>query len=102
MRSDPATVPVSFGAGLILLWLNPKAWAMAFGAAAAYAGLAADPRQLALLLGAVFGVAAVAALSLWCVGGLVLARALRTERQWRTVNAGLGLLVAASVIPMWR
>jgi hypothetical protein len=42
-----------------------------------------------------------AALSLWCLAGLLLARLLRTEREWRTVNAGLGLLLAASVIPMW-
>jgi threonine/homoserine/homoserine lactone efflux protein len=101
MKSDAAATPVSFGAGLILLWLNPKAWTMALGAAAAYAGLAAGPRRLALLLGGVFGATAVAALSLWCAGGLVLARTLRTERQWRSVNVSLGLLLTASVIQIW-
>jgi threonine/homoserine/homoserine lactone efflux protein len=74
---------------------------MALGAAAAYAGLASSPLRLALLMSAVFGIVALLALSLWCSGGIMLARALRTERQWRIVNATLGLLLAASVIPMW-
>jgi hypothetical protein len=31
----------------------------------------------------------------------VLARALRTERHWRIANSILGLLLAASIIPIW-
>ena len=89
------------GAGLVLLWLNPKAWAMALGAASAFAGLASDWLQLAGLLGAIFGLAVAASLSLWCLGGLVLGRRLRTERQWRSVNAALGLLQASSVATLW-
>jgi threonine/homoserine/homoserine lactone efflux protein len=88
-------------AGLFLLWMNPKGWTMALAAAAAYAGLATSPIRLALLMGAVFGVAALVALLLWCTGGLMLARALQTERQWRVLNVTLGLLLAASIIPMW-
>jgi threonine/homoserine/homoserine lactone efflux protein len=101
LKPDAAGVPTPFTGGLVLTWLNPKGWAMALGAAAAYAGLAADPLRLALVMSAVFGIAAVLALSLWCTGGLMLARALRSERQWRTFNAALALLLAASVIPMW-
>ncbi|WP_260426602.1 hypothetical protein [Burkholderia sp. Bp9142] len=33
--------------------------------------------------------------------GVLFARVLRTERQWRCVNAGLGVLLAASIVPMW-
>jgi threonine/homoserine/homoserine lactone efflux protein len=101
IKSDSSATPTRFVAGLFLLWMNPKGWTMALGAAAAYAGLATSPIRLALLMGAVFGVAALVALSLWCTGGLMLARALRTERQWRIVNAALGLLLAVSIIPMW-
>jgi threonine/homoserine/homoserine lactone efflux protein len=72
-----AETPTGFVAGACLLWLNPKGWAMALGAAAALS------------------------LSLWCLAGLRLARLLRSERQWRVVNLVLGLLLAASVIPMW-
>ena len=94
-------VPTSFLGGAGLLWLNPKGWAMALGAAASFAALANGPMQLALLLGSAFGLAAAVSLSLWCMAGLLLARLLRTERQWRALNAVLGLLLAVSIIPMW-
>jgi threonine/homoserine/homoserine lactone efflux protein len=94
-------VPTSFLGGAGLLWLNPKGWAMALGAAASFAALASGPSQLALLLGAAFGIAAVVSLSLWCMAGLLLARLLRTERQWRVLNAVLGLLLVVSIVPMW-
>jgi threonine/homoserine/homoserine lactone efflux protein len=93
--------PTSFLGGACLLWLNPKGWAMALGAAASFDALASGPAQLALLLGAAFGLAASASLSLWCAAGLVLGRLLRTERQWQLLNTALGVLLAVSVVPMW-
>lgn len=103
-RPDAATGPqnpTSFLGGALLLWLNPKGWAMAFGAAASFAMLATDPLRLGLLLGATFALAASLSLTLWCLAGLMLARLLRSDRQWRLVNAGLGLLLALSIVPMW-
>lgn len=94
--------PTSFLGGACLLWLNPKGWAMALGAAASFAVLASGPLQLAVMLGSAFGLAATASLSLWCLAGLLLARLLRTERQWRVLNAALGVLLVISIIPMWR
>ncbi|TKB06410.1 MAG: LysE family translocator, partial [Mesorhizobium sp.] len=94
--------PNSFFGGAGLQWMNPKGWAMGLGAAASFAALANGPLQLALLLGTVFGLAAALSLAAWCVAGTLLARLLRTERQWRMLNAVLGLLLAASIIPMWR
>ncbi|HEV2678729.1 MAG TPA: LysE family transporter [Aliidongia sp.] len=93
--------PTSFVGGACLLWLNPKGWAMALGAAASFAMLADGPVRLAILLSATLGLAAATSLSLWCLAGLMLARLLRTERQWRLVNAVLGLLLALSILPMW-
>jgi len=94
-------VPTRFWGGADLLLLNPKGWAMALGAAASFALLASGPLQLALLLGATFGLAASASLSLWCVAGLMLARLLTRTWHWRLVNGMLGLLLAASIVPMW-
>ncbi|CAN7565905.1 LysE family translocator [Mesorhizobium sp. LjNodule214] len=94
--------PNSFFGGASVQWMNPKGWAMGLGAAASFAALADGPLQLALLLGAVFGLAAALSLSLWCVAGTLLARLLKTERQWRALNILLGLVLAASIVPMWR
>ena len=94
--------PNSFLGGAGIQWMNPKGWAMGLGAAASFAALASGPLQLALLLGATFGLAAAASLSLWCVAGMLLARLLKTEWQWRALNVVLALVLAASIIPMWR
>ena len=100
LRADMG-VPTSFLGGACLLWLNPKGWAMALGAAASFAALASGPLQLALLLGSAFGVAAAVSLSLWCLAGLMLAQLLQTARQWRLLNAVLGFLLVVSIVPMW-
>lgn len=96
-----AARPQSFAAGVWMLWHNPKGWAMTMGAAASFAALAEGPARLGLLLGAAFGASAALSLSLWCCAGLVLARSLRTEAQWRILNAALGSLLALSILPIW-
>ena len=45
--------------------------------------------------------AAALSLSVWCAAGLLMARVLRTEAQWRVVNMALGVLLALSILPMW-
>jgi threonine/homoserine/homoserine lactone efflux protein len=94
--------PTRLVGGIWLLWCNPKAWAMTAGAGASFVALAASPLTLAVALGAVFGMAAILSLSLWCLAGQVLARLLRRDWQWRALNLALGLLLAASIIPIWR
>jgi threonine/homoserine/homoserine lactone efflux protein len=54
-----------------------------------------------MLLGGTFGLAAITSLSLWCLGGALLARILRSERQWSVLNASLGALLGLSVVPIW-
>ncbi|MBB5403414.1 LysE family translocator [Paraburkholderia youngii] len=94
--------PITLVNGFLLLWLNPKGWAMTVGAAASFALLANNPNRLAMLLGGAFGVAACASLALWCALGVLLARLFRTPRHWRLLNLVMGVLLAASVIPTWR
>ncbi len=93
--------PITVLGGVLMLYYNPKGWAMTAGAAASFAALMEDPVQLAALLGATFGVAAVASLSLWCLAGQTLARVLRDEWQWRTLNLVLAVLLMASIVLMW-
>jgi threonine/homoserine/homoserine lactone efflux protein len=96
-----AATPATFIGGAWMLWHNPKGWAMTMGAAASFGALAAGPVQLAALLAVVFGVAATLSLMLWCLAGQMLARMLRSDRQWRMLNMVLALLLAGSIAPMW-
>ncbi|WP_233872898.1 LysE family translocator [Paraburkholderia adhaesiva] len=105
--NDPASAagparPVTLVNGFLLLWLNPKSWAMTIGAAASFALLASNPNRLAMLLGTTFGVAACASLAVWCALGVLLARVFRTPSHWRMLNLAMGVLLAASLIPTWR
>jgi threonine/homoserine/homoserine lactone efflux protein len=94
--------PVGFAAAVWMLWHNPKAWAMTASAAASFAMLSDSPWRLGAVLGAAFGAGALLSLSLWCLGGSLLARRLSTPAQWRIVQTALGLLVAGSILPLWR
>jgi threonine/homoserine/homoserine lactone efflux protein len=93
--------PTSFLGGIWLLWHNPKGWAMTLGAAASFAALANGPFKLGALLGAAFGIASLLSLSLWCAAGLLLARLLQTDTQWRVLSVLLALLLVVSIVPMW-
>lgn len=94
--------PTSFVGALWIQLQNPKGWAMTLGAAASFAGLARGATELAALLGMVFGVFALLSLMLWCVAGQLLARLLRSDRQWRLLNLALALALAGSIATMWR
>lgn len=94
--------PVTLMSGILLLWLNPKSWAMTVGAAASFALLASSPSRLALLLGTAFGLAACVSLALWCALGMLLARLFSTPLHWRILNLVMGALLASSIIPTWR
>lgn len=100
---EPAALarPRRFVAGLLLLWTNPKAWAMTLSAAGAFAAGADRPGALALVLGGAFGVCSAVSLVLWCGLGGALARVLRQRWQWTALNLTLAVLVVASVLPLW-
>ncbi|MFD1559856.1 LysE family translocator [Paraburkholderia silviterrae] len=94
--------PATLVNGFLLLWLNPKSWAMTVGAAASFALLTNSPTRLATLLGATFGLAACGSLALWCALGALFARLFRTSYHWRILNLAMGMLLAVSVIPTWK
>jgi threonine/homoserine/homoserine lactone efflux protein len=101
LTSDATAIPAGAFGGFMLIWLNPKVWAINLAAAAGYAALAGCPFVQALAMGSVFGLAATGSLFLWCAGGLILAKLLRTDAQWLLANAVLALLLALSIIQMW-
>lgn len=93
--------PFSLLAGVLLLLSNPKGWLMAVSAASAFGQDTGDTVYLAGAMGTAFGVSAALSLSVWCLGGVLLARLLRRDWHWRAVNVALGLLLFASVVPIW-
>ena len=93
--------PASFLSGVGLLWINPKAWAMTLAAAASFSAVSDSVAGSALLLGFTFGLASILSLACWCVAGKLLARALRTDRDWKVLNIVLGVLLVVSTASLW-
>ncbi|HEY0237005.1 MAG TPA: LysE family translocator [Friedmanniella sp.] len=93
--------PRRFGAGVLLLWLNPKAWAVTLSAAGAFAERVDGPVRLAVLLGGAFAVGAAFSQLLWCSLGGAVARVLSKPWHWRALNVTLAALVVASIVPIW-
>lgn len=99
--SSPEQRPIGYMSGVALLILNPKGWAMTMAAAASFAALSTEPFILAGIMATTFAVAALASLSVWCLGGALLSRVLTTEGQWRLVNRTLAGLLTLSIAPLW-
>jgi threonine/homoserine/homoserine lactone efflux protein len=93
--------PRQFTTGVLLLWLNPKAWAITLSAAGAFATSVDGPARLAVLLGGAFAVGASLSQLLWCALGGALARLLSQPWHWRALNITLAVLVVASIVPIW-
>ncbi len=93
--------PRRFAAGVLLLWLNPKAWAVTLSAAGTFAAQVDGPVRLAVLLGGAFLVGATLSQLLWAGLGGAVGRLLTQPWQWRALNVTLAVLVVASVVPIW-
>ena len=80
-------------------WVNPKAWVIAAGAIAAYTGTAQGVLGDALVLAALFAVAAFASLLLWALLGAGTARLLRDPAALRWFNRAMAALLVLSLVP---
>ena len=93
--------PLRFEEAALFQWANPKAWLIAMSGVAAYA--TRDDRvsvAQVLVLAALFLVVCVPTVMLWTSIGAGTARLLRTKRQMRLFNLGMGLLLVASLAPL--
>lgn len=93
--------PIGALGAAAMVWYNPKAWAVTLAASSSFAHLAGTPTAQAVLLGATFLLFALASMTLWCALGHAIGRLFTSQLQWRLLNAALGILLAASVVPMW-
>jgi threonine/homoserine/homoserine lactone efflux protein len=92
--------PLTFIEAAIFQWLNPKAWTLALGALTAFTtpGLRFAAQVIEIgILAILFGVTAFLALAVWCLFGVMIARALRDERKRRIFQYSLAGLLALSI-----
>lgn len=81
-------------------WVNPKAWAMALGAVAAY--LPQPSATGCLLVAAVFGAVNLPSVSVWTAAGQALRRLLSRPAALTAFNWTMAALLVASLWPVLR
>jgi threonine/homoserine/homoserine lactone efflux protein len=98
-ESSSAARPMSFLEAVAFQWINPKAWAMALGATAAFVTPDAFVAGVAIVT-VVFATINLPCIASWAGFGVVLRRFL--DRPWalRAFNVTMALLLVASLYPM--
>lgn len=106
MRAAPAEPgreargrPFTFLQAAAFQWVNPKAWVIAVGANATYAGVAGFPANALLIAGLLCSLGLVSS-STWVGFGTALQRLVRNPKVVRVFNATMALLLVASLAPI--
>jgi threonine/homoserine/homoserine lactone efflux protein len=96
--SDGRPRPMTFFQAAAFQWINPKAWAIAFSALAAYA-VPGDFTLSVLLVAMVFMLVSLPSNIVWAAFGIGVARFLGDPRTTRIFNTAMAVLLAASLWP---
>ncbi len=92
--------PMSFLAGALFQWVNPKAWVLAVAATTTYTSLTEPMVPQVLVLAGVFALVGLPTSLLWSLIGAGAARVLQTPRQLRAFNLAMAALLALSILPL--
>ncbi|MBP6015050.1 MAG: LysE family translocator [Alphaproteobacteria bacterium] len=94
-----AARPMTFLEAVAFQWINPKAWAMALGATAAFVTPEAFVAGVAIVT-VVFAAINLPCIASWAGFGVVLRRFLDRPRALRAFNVTMAVLLVASLYPM--
>ncbi|HYC03845.1 MAG TPA: LysE family translocator [Azospirillaceae bacterium] len=92
--------PLTVTQAALFQLVNPKAWAMALTASAAFLFPGLGPLGSGLLIAGTFVAIGIFTVSLWTGFGVAIGRLLKSDRALRIFNVSLGLLTAASAAMM--
>lgn len=95
----PAAQPLTAWSGATFQWVNPKAWAIALSATAAFSVPDAAATSLAWVA-FVFLIVAFGSLSAWAAFGRGMRRLIDTPSKMRAFNLVMALLLLASALPV--
>lgn len=95
-----ASHPIGFWQAALFQWVNPKAWAMATSAIAAYTAAGADIHLQVLLIALAFFAAALPCCGIWLCFGVGLKRYLQQPHHRRWFNRVMAALLVLSILPV--
>ncbi len=92
--------PITFVQAAAFQWINPKAWIMALTAVATYSD-PADYTRTVLMVALVFGMTTLPCVAIWVFFGTALRHALQRPAILRAFNWSMGILLIASLYPVF-
>ena len=99
-KAEPGGRPIGFFAAAGFQWVNPKAWAMALGALAAYAGVVDGYAGGVLFIAALCALIAIPCCGAWMVFGASLQPPAQGSARDRPFNWTMAALLVASIAPV--
>ena len=93
------STPMTFLGAALFQWVNPKAWAMALGAIAAYS-MPANYVLSVTLISVIFVAVNIPSIASWVLFGQGLRRFLADPRHNRLFNVTMAVLLVASILPL--
>lgn len=100
-EKEGGTRPMTFLEAAAFQWVNPKAWVMAVTAMAVYAD-PARPFLTMLLVATAFALVNFPSVSCWAGFGVALRGFLADPARLKWFNIAMGVLLAATLVPMLR
>lgn len=97
--SDNIGAPLTFMQAAAFQWVNPKAWAIAAGAIAAFTVAGRIMQSIAFITFA-FLLAGFVCMGLWLALGAKLKKLLRNHRRIRYFNLTMAILLLLSIVPL--
>ena len=94
-----AARPLTFLQAAMFQWVNPKAWAIALVAMAAYVS-AASPVVSVLIVAVTFTLVNLPSISIWVGFGIAMRRFLSDPKRLRLFNIVMGLALVATIWPI--
>ena len=99
--ADANARPITFLEAAAFQWVNPKAWVMAVTAMAVYTSPEA-PFLSVIIIGLVFAAVNVPTVSTWAGFGVAMRGFLANPIRLKWFNIGMGVMLAATLVPMLR
>ena len=92
--------PLNMFEAMAFQWVNPKAWALMFGATALFTTPTGNPWIEVGIVALFFGLVCLPNGVVWCLFGTAIARFLANDARRQIFNVVMAVLLIASVVPV--
>ena len=93
--------PINFVEAVLFTWVNPKGWATAVGALAAYTTVEGDVLSQTSVIASVLAAACFASVVIWAGFGAAISRFLGSPRARAAFNWSMAGFLAISLVPVF-